>query len=373
MGFLQFVIKDLLRQKVRLALAVSGIAVALSTCVIMLGVGEGVRETFERSYKQSNVDIVAFEKEEYNIFSSLVDAGLVDKIKHLEEVKDAAGALFELYLCGKSFVPLLGWPSGSIFFRDIVLIEGEPPQASRNQVMIGDSLARVTRLKIHDTLRIKGRIFEITGIFKGLSSLERSAMVIPLDTFQRLDKKKQGKVVGINILLKAPFRNERGTALVIEKMERKFPELTAQDVDVFIAEKWSYILLGDKLSTLIVTVTIIAMVFALSNIMLTSFFERRKLIGLLIAMGWQKSDVLRNLVCQSLLISLAGGVLGIPLGFFGIEHLFGMVEISLFMPVWNMALLAKIIGIIIASGIVAALIPSSIILNLNPVEVIKSE
>jgi ABC-type antimicrobial peptide transport system permease subunit len=38
-----------------------------------------------------------------------------------------------------------------------------------------------------------------------------------------------------------------------------------------------------------------------------------------------------------------------------------------------MALLAKIIGIIIASGIVAALIPSSIILNLNPVEVIKSE
>jgi ABC-type antimicrobial peptide transport system permease subunit len=161
--------------------------------------------------------------------------------------------------------------------------------------------------------------------------------------------------------------------MMIKKIERKFPQLTAQDVDVFIAEKWSYILIGDKLSTVIVMVTVIAVIFGLSNIMLTSFFERRKLIGLLIAMGWQKSDVLRNLVCQSLLISFAGGVLGIPLGFFGIEHLFGMVEISLFMPVWNMALLAKIIGIIIASGIVAALIPSSIILNLNPVEVIKSE
>ena len=373
MGFLQFVIKDLLRQKVRLLLAVSGIAVALSTCVIMLGVSEGVRETFRRSYKQNNVDIVAFEKEEYNIFSSLVDAGLVEKLKGLEEVEDAAGALFELYYCGKSFVPLLGWPPGSIFFRDIVLIEGKPPQSSRDQVMIGDSLARVTRLKIHDTLRIKGRAFEITGIFKGLSSLERSAMIIPLDTFQQLDAGKKGKVVGINILLKKPFRNEQGTAMMIEKIERKFPQLTAQDVDVFIAEKWSYILLGDKLSTVIVLVTVIAVIFGLSNIMLTSFFERRKLIGLLIAMGWQRSDVLRSLVCQSLLISFAGGLLGIPLGFVGIEHLFGMLEISLFMPVWNTALLAKIIGIIMTSGIVAALIPSIIILNLNPVEVIKSE
>jgi putative ABC transport system permease protein len=50
------------------------------------------------------------------------------------------------------------------------------------------------------------------------------------------------------------------------------------------------------------------------NTIFMSVFERMREIGILLAIGWRRSRILRMILCESVALSLAGGVVGSLLG-----------------------------------------------------------
>ena len=372
MSIITFFIKNIFRKKIRLILTVLGIAVGIATCIIMLGLSEGIRGTLRSAYINRNIDIVIFEKDEFNMLSSRIDASLAGKISAFNEVESASGVLLDFVKYEKTYLPLYGWPPKSPLFNKIE-VEGKLPRMNHKEVIVGNIFAKFNNKQIGDQIHIKRTIFDIVGVFKSAVPFEKSSLIIPISTMRQLSRDDKGKLLGLNITVKESFKNTESIQVIIDKLEKAFPAITAQSADVFAAEKTKQIILGEKIAALIVIITIIAVILGLANNVVTSVFERRKLIGLLVILGWHKKDVLKVLFLETLCLSVLGGAAGLFVGFFSTDYVFNMVATNIFTPTWNYVFVLKILGIILMTALVSAFASSWIIVQMNPLEVIKSE
>ena len=77
--------------------------------------------------------------------------------------------------------------------------------------------------------------------------------------------------------------------------------------------------------------------FLIIKTMLTNLVARSNEIGILKAVGWTGKDVRKQLIGEALVQSLAGGVLGLCIGY-SISYLIGFLEIPLATP-WEINLM----------------------------------
>jgi putative ABC transport system permease protein len=106
------------------------------------------------------------------------------------------------------------------------------------------------------------------------------------------------------------------------------------------------------------------------NIMLAAILERTREIGVRRAVGATQKDIIRQFVIEAVLISFAGGLLGIVLGF-------GMSEMIAWFAGWSTVVtLASILLAFVVSisvGLVFGIYPAMKAARLDPVEAIRYE
>ena len=106
------------------------------------------------------------------------------------------------------------------------------------------------------------------------------------------------------------------------------------------------------------------------NIMLAAILERTREIGVRRAVGARKSDIVRQFVIEAVLISLAGGLLGLGTGF-------GMSRLIAWFAGWSTVvtvssiLLAFVVSISV--GLIFGIYPAVKAARLDPVEAIRYE
>ncbi len=70
----------------------------------------------------------------------------------------------------------------------------------------------------------------------------------------------------------------------------------------------------DMYMYIFIIIILLALLFGIINTMLMVVMERRKEIGMLMAIGMQKFKIFRMIVVESILLSLVGGIVGIIIG-----------------------------------------------------------
>jgi putative ABC transport system permease protein len=372
MNIVHFLVKDVFRKKMRMLLTICGISIGICVCIIMLGIGESIKNSFKDVYGKRQIDIVIQEKDQLSILLSRVDGRIAQGMQQASGVGDATATLLYIHKLKGSAVPVFGWEDNSFLFDAVELTWGRRPVAGKKEAMVGEALMRSLKKEKEKQIKVKGVFFDVVGVFKSTSPFEQYAAVMPLSDLQTTIH-EEGKASFINVRLKPAYRTEAAIENIIRETESKLPLVAAMRADTFISEKTKFIVVGEQFSLLVSLITVIAVALGLANTMVTSAFEKRKFLAILLALGWRKIEIAALFVCESLIVAIVGGVIGIFLGFKGTGLVFGATSIQAFVPEMNFVFVSKIVGMILGSAVFAAIVPAWITLNSNPVETIRGE
>ena len=229
------------------------------------------------------------------------------------------------------------------------------------------------------TLRIDSEALEVIGVFEAVGSVlgqnQDLFVVVPLNTFRRMKGLRSSVTIEIEAGEGDRFQSAQEQARMILRGRRNIGP--RQDENFYIGTAASYIALWETISASFVIVfagvsSISAVVggIVIMNIMLVSVTQRTPEIGVRRAVGARRADILRQFLTESVLQCLAGGVIGVSLGFMGAVILREAASFPARLDWWT-AMLG--VGFAACVGLFFGIYPAVRAADLDPVEALRKE
>lgn len=376
MNLTTIILKNLWQQKLRSILTILGVGISISAFVSLRGITYNLEKALQTTYKSRGTDLIVMEKSTLDIFSSTIDQSYVQRLKPLPHVKQASPILFYFYaLQFKQYFLITGWEPGCYLFNELK-IAGSALQ-NDHDALLGSIAARRLKKSRGDKINIRGEEFRICGIFESMNMLEDGTVIVPLNTLQRI-KNTPGKITAIN--LKLEFNNSLKFSLkqqldmardVQNKINSEFNDLEVKDVQNFIATPFSTIF---SLTWAISIVGLVIAVMGIINTMTTAVLERTREIGILLAIGWRKSRIIKLVILESAIYGILGGITGIVLGYVIMRILVTLPQIQGFIIMkYDLFFIVKTLGLSLLVGILAGIYPAVKSVSIEPIEVLRYE
>jgi putative ABC transport system permease protein len=232
---------------------------------------------------------------------------------------------------------------------------------------------------VGQTIRIDGRPYEVVGVGKALGSVfgqpRDMYVTMPLQTF--LAAYGSRRSLGISVTSSGPesYQDAIDEATVVMRTRRK---LSPGDKDNFgIITPKAINELRDKIFGTIqiaaIGVTSISLVvggIVIMNIMLVSVTERTKEIGIRKSIGARRSDIVKQFLAESTMLSLCGGAIGITIAYLLAKLVAVLTPVPTSLP-----LLAVTFALIVSAtvGLVSGVYPAWRAARLDPIEALRVE
>lgn len=384
MWFSSFILKNLLRRKVRSLLTATGIAVAIGATVALLGITDGFKKSSYASFEKHGTDLVVTSGNVDQLSSNL-DIRLADQIAAIPGVKDIGSGLLTLLGCrrekGNSVVSQMvqGWEPGNFQWGNMKLLRGRLLQpGDKRQAVLGPTVSANLKSDLGDVIVILEEPFEVVGIAEGVSVFENGFITIPLDEMQRLSD-MPGRVTGFSIVLDKHHKDSAS----IEAVQKKIQELQSPDgkqirLSALPTREYvngmMHIRIAQAMASMTSIVAVLIGAIGMLNTMIMSVLERIKEIGILRAVGWRKSRVVQMILGESILLSLTGAVLGVVAAVLLTHFLTRLPTINGFMT-GDIAPVVMLEGVLIAVGVgvLGGLYPAWRASRLLPTEAVRHE
>jgi putative ABC transport system permease protein len=383
MHFLDFVLRNLLRRRVRTALTIVGVSVAIAAVVALLSITNGYELTSKSVYASHGIDMVVVKAGVADRSSSTLDEDLGKRLQELNGISKVSATLRDsVSFEGTSGpVPLNGWPLDSFNFDALnILPPGRDLEPTDKQaVLLGKTLAGNLDKKVGDEVEIEGKNFKVIGIYESGNIIEDRKAIMSLRDLQSLmDRISQVSQFEITLHKDLPDRTATIAALRQDIENLKDEDgtkvgLAAQASDDFVKSD-NQIRLAHAMAWITSAIALIVGSIGMLNTMIVSVLERTQEIGILRAIGWRKMRIMRMILVESFTLSFTGAVLGILLAFVMIQVLArfpaaqGAVHGGITMRVIVMAYLLSILV-----GLVGGGYPALRGANLPPTEALRYE
>lgn len=206
---------------------------------------------------------------------------------------------------------------------------------------------------------------------------------IPLSTFTKMYN--DGDKVGFFAIVSKPDADlntvEEGVKTTLKKKYNVSPEDTNAFGSFNLGKEFKKLtgfLTGMQLLTIVVgTLTILAGVIAISNILLITVKERTKEIGIRRALGAKPAEVRNQILLESVVITLASGLLGFVLGIFLLMILNFLTKdqdtFPFYNPTVNYGEVFAAMAVMVILGLIIGMIPAQRAVRIRPIEALRSE
>jgi len=271
--------------------------------------------------------------------------------------------------------------------RNMVLLSGHfmdesDVQTRQKVVMLTEKLALKlygsTSAAIGQVIKLYGLQFTVIGTFKertgtfGLSEITNETVLMPITVIkfftpvERIDP----------MYVQARFASDVQplTASIKQILESRHRQGARYDVENLsgILEAANKIAL--VLTIVLIMVSAIALIISgigIMNIMLVTVTERTREIGLRMAVGASRRAVLQQFLTEAIVLSLAGGVIGILIGIslpLSVRFITDEVQVPI-----SAASVIVAFGVSLVVGIVFGMLPANRASQLNPTEALRYE
>jgi putative ABC transport system permease protein len=250
-----------------------------------------------------------------------------------------------------------------------------------NVCLIGDTLVQQLFLGVQPlgkSIRVGSDELTVVGTIEKIGSVlgqdQDNFVLVPLPVFLRM----QGAHTSLTVHVKTSaekFAQAQDQAHLILRGRR---HLTAKmEDDFFIGTKESYMALWRSISSaffavfiMVSAISVIVGGIVIMNVMLVSVTARRREIGVRRAVGATKLDILQQFLAESVVQCIAGGWVGITLGFLIALALRTFTPFPASVQTWVMVL-----GVLVSSaiGLFFGIYPAVRASGLDPIVALRSD
>ncbi|ECT3164842.1 MacB family efflux pump subunit [Salmonella enterica subsp. enterica serovar Kentucky] len=390
---MQMALKAMKTHRLRTTITMIGIVFGIASVVTVVALGEGARQETLEEIKSLGTNVVSIYPGQ-DLFDDSIesirtlvpaDANALAKQGFIDSVSPEVSASDNIRFLGKSAIASINGVGREHFrVKGIELLQGTTFRDDRNalqEVIIDEN----TRKAIFDNtgLQALGQIVflgsvpaRVVGIAKSNNRSDASNRITVWMPYSTVMYRIVGKPVltGISVRLKDNVDNEAAISAISQLLTRRHG---IKDFQLYNFEQIRKSIEHTSMtfSILILMVACISLMIGsigVMNIMLISVTERTHEIGVRMAVGARRSDIMQQFIIEAVLVCLIGGALGIALSYIT-GALFNALADGIFAAIysWQAAVAAFFCSTLI--GIIFGYLPARKAARMDPVISLASE
>jgi len=371
MSFISLITKNLFRQPVRTALTVLGISIGITTVVALGVIVSGMKATTGQILRAYNSDFIVARKGAADLSLSTVTEQEADEIARRPDVDHTIRALFDITQVGDNpFFATMGVRPEDLALAPPPLIAGTIlSPGTTDEILLGDAGAANLHASVGGTVELQTRSFRVAGIYHTGNTYQDNGAMAPLRAVQEAAG-KANTVTGVYVVVKAGL----DPVQVAQSIRDESPLLTTVANISEVSRVDQGIVLMDALDLAITALAVGIGAIGVMNTMVMSVFERTREIGILRAVGWRGSRIMRMIVGESLILCLVATVVGSVLGVAASRAVMLIPAVqSVLDPQYTVSIFARALGVAVAVALVGAAYPAIRAVRLAPMEALRHE
>ena len=273
----------------------------------------------------------------------------------------------------------------------------------RNVVVISNELAKNTfkrEIRLNEIILLNGKSYRVVGILAtgsgllgGFSGLFGSSIYMPYQDAYSLSSnvdiygtETDDYSADVYSTIEVKLKKDADYEAAIKEIENKLRlsrKVTEDTQDFYVNSQKEAIESTRKMINgltaflaFIAGISLLVGSTGIANTMFTSVLEKTKEIGIMKAIGAKNQDIMLIFLCNSAMISLVGGIIGILVGTLAVQAGLFFISIKMNAPFefalsFKATFISTLVSIVV--GLIAGLVPAKNASELKPVDALRYE
>lgn len=390
-------VRNLLRRRLRTLFALLQIAVAISAFVSIVGVTKGLRGQFYRLGEVFANDLVVQAGGAPSpIFSSVTreEAAKIEAVEGVESVSLMRLHALRLPQLKQPVILLAMDPGSELMSRHEVTRGRALKSDDTTQILVGDVMAADLEIDVSNLsteggltgpppeLKVTGgKTYQVVGVFRSPLSEVRFLSGSGVMNLQALLDESNGQAHMLFAHRRPGGRAESPAEVrqaiaeskaLAPALNEAVPHLKADTIEGFLGG-FKQAELVERFAIAVLFLAALVSGIGVANTMLMSVFDRTREIGLLRAVGWSRWRIVSMIEAEGVILSVVGGILGVPLGLVLIWASGQLVQLGWLSVELDPFLYLQAVGAALVIGLLGSAYPALRASYLEPTEALRYE